>query len=117
MLQGQVKRLVSLVHQLAPVVPINASVLVREALLSCSCADQAATNQPSTTQPSIPTDTWQSSRLDPQHSMKSDYQQSSKLAQLPAVVPVTVVTSCVEWYTSVVLRDQRGLGVSISQAR
>ncbi len=112
-LAGEVKRLISLVHCIAPLMGLHASVLVREALVSCACtalgSDRAQAFQQDALGSSRPQNQ-QGSRADKQQDMKQEGQHQ-------AAPPVPVVSSIAEWYMTTVVRDHRNIGVSISKAR
>ncbi|KAL0028311.1 hypothetical protein WJX79_009350 [Trebouxia sp. C0005] len=112
-LAGEVKRLISLVHYIAPLMGLHASVLVQEALVSCACtapgSDRAQAFQQDALGPSRP-QSQQGSRADKQQDMKPEGQHQ-------AAPPVPVVSSIAEWYMTTVVRDHRNIGVSISKAR
>jgi len=113
MLAGEVKRLISLVHCIAPLMGLHASVLVREVLVSCACtapgSDRAQAFQQDALGPSRP-QSQQGSRADKQQDLKQEGQHQ-------AAPPVPVVSSIAEWYMTTVVRDHRNIGVSISKAR
>ena len=112
-LAGEVKRLISLVHCIAPLMRLHASILVREALASCACtapgSDRAQAFQQDALGPSRP-QSQQGSRADKQQDLKQEGQHQ-------AVPPVPVMSSIAEWYMTTVVRDHRNIGVSISKAR
>ena len=108
-LAGEVRRLVSLVHHIAPLMGLHASVLVREALLSCACSAPA----PCSAQCS-PQNAQVASRPDSQQGSRSDKPQEG---QQQATNPLSVMPSIAEWYMTTVVKDHRNLGVSISKAR
>lgn len=112
-LAGDIGRLTNLVHHISPLTGLHASVLVREALLTCTCDDTWADRQP-------PSTAYQ------QHPSKAVLQQQLGPAQQPreqqemqqaASASVPVIVSIAEWYMTTVVRDLRGLNVSISRAR
>lgn len=108
-LAGEIQRLVSLVHHIAPLMGLHASVLVREALLSCaSCAPASCSVQPSLQNAQA------ASRPESQQGSRSDKPQEG---QQQAAPPLSVMSSIAEWYMTTVVRDHRNLGVSISKAR
>ena len=112
-LAGEVKRLISLVHCIAPLMGLHASVLVREALVNCACTapgiDRAQAFQQDALGPSRP-QSQQGSRADKQQDVKQEGQHQ-------AAPPVPVVSSIAEWYMTAVVRDHRNIGISISKAR
>ena len=112
-LAGEVKSLISLVHCIAPLMGLHASVLVREALVSCACtvpgSDRPHAFQQDALGPSS-SQSQQGSRADKQQDMKQEGQNQ-------AAPPVPVVSSIAEWYMTNVVRDHRNIGVSISKAR
>ena len=105
-LAGEVQRLVSLVHHVAPLMGLHASVLVQEALLSCACCAPAPCSLQSSLQAA--------NRPDSQQGSRSDKPQEG---QQQAAPPLSVMSSIAEWYMTTVVRDHRNLGVSISKAR
>ena len=109
-LASNMQQLLSLVHQIAPLTGLQASVLLCEALLTCTCS-------------STPAQTQQSGREEQQQqlhkaSLQQQFasgQQQNKPPEATASVPV--IASVVEWYMSTVVKDLRNLGVSVSRAR
>ena len=112
-LAGDIWRLTALVHQVAPLTGLHASVLVREALLTCTCDDTWAARQVASTayqqQPSKSVLQQQLAPVQQQREQQEVHQTAS------ASVPV--IASIAEWYMRTVVRDQRNLSVSISRAR
>ena len=116
-LAGEVKCLISLIHRIAPLMALHASVLVREALLRCTCTDKQPVSQQASQQ-----DAQLPSRPGSQQSNWSDRQQTGRQdgtqkVQQPTAPPVPVISSIAEWYMSMVVKDHRNIGVSISKAR
>ena len=112
-LLADIKRLVTLVHQLAACTGLHAPVLVREALLTCTCDDTWADSQAASTayqqQPSKAV--LQQQLAAPQLQNEQQQVQQSGSASVP------VIASIAEWYMTTVVKDQRSLGVSVSRAR
>ena len=111
-LAGNMRQLLSLVHQIAPLTGLQPSVLLREALLSCSCSGIPAQNQQA----------GREEQQQQQQPIKTSLQQQLASGQQQnkpqeATASVPVIASVVEWYMSTVVKDLRSLGVSVSRAR
>ena len=112
-LAADIRRLITLVHQIAPLTGLHASVLVREALLTCACDDTWANRQTtSKAYQQQPSKAVLQQQLAP-----PQLQNEQQEAQQSASASVPVIASIAEWYMTTVVRDQRNLGVSVSRAR
>lgn len=112
-LAGHIRRLTNLVHQIGPLTGLHASVLVREALLTCTCDDTWADSQPpSTWAGQQPSKAVLQQQLGPPQQPREQQE-----AQQAASASVPVIVSIAEWYMTTVIKDLRGLSVSISRAR
>lgn len=112
-LAGDIGRLTNLVHQISPLTGLHASVLVREALLTCTCNDTWADRQPpSTAYQQQPSKAVLQQQLGP-----AQQPRKQQAVQQAASASVPVIVSIAEWYMMTVVRNLRGLSVSISRAR
>jgi len=113
-LSAEVKRLVRLVHCIAPLMGIHASVLVREALLSCTCTVSLPASQSASQQDMQPP-----SRPASQQTNRADKRQEEgkQGGQKQAAPPVPVMSFIAEWYMTTVVKDHRNIGVCVSRAR
>lgn len=112
-LAGDVGRLITLVHHIAPLTGLHAAVLVREALLTCTCDDTWADKQP----PGTAYQQQPSKAVLQQQLASPQLQSEQHEAQQSATASVPVMASIAEWYMATVVKDQRNLGMSVSSAR
>ena len=101
-------------HHLAPLTGLHAAVLVREALLTCTCDDTWADKPqpPGTAYQQQPSKTVLQQQLAP-----PQLQNEQPEALQSATASVPVMASIAEWYMATVVKDQRNLGMSVSRAR